>query len=92
MMQFLLVAASIVGGMFASIALPWLVLGVATVYFNLFRRGKDMAWFDLPFFLALLVATALINFTTLATLAVIKDVIGVSPLPAQPDWRVPRGR
>jgi hypothetical protein len=48
-----------------------------------------MAWFDLPIFLAMLIATALINCTTPALGMVIKDVTGVTLLPADSAWRAP---
>jgi hypothetical protein len=38
-MQFLLIVAYIVGGIFAFVAVPWLVLGVTTIYFKLCRAG-----------------------------------------------------
>ena len=85
-MQFLIVIAWIVGAALAVMALPWLVLGVAVIYFKLLRRGTEMAWFDWPFFLAMAVAGGLINMTTFGIVSLVERVTGISLLPPPPNW------
>jgi hypothetical protein len=84
-MLFRTITAWILGGALALITVPlWVTLGVTAVYFKLFRRGSELAWFDWPFFLTMLVAGGLINIGTLAIVSIVQDVTGVSLLPLPP--------
>ncbi len=89
-MQFLIVTAWILGATLAFIAVPWLVLGLTLIYFKLIRRGTEMAWFDWPFFLAMVIAGGLINITTLAVALLVERFTGISLLTAPPNWGSPK--
>jgi hypothetical protein len=60
-MQLLIVTAWIVCGAIAVVVAPWIILGMAVVYFRLFRRENGLAWFDWPWFLARLIVGAVIT-------------------------------
>jgi len=92
-MQIRTTIAWILGGTLALITTPlWVVLGVALLYFKLFRRGTELAWFDWPFFLAMVVAGGLINIATMGIVSLVQGVTSVSLLPAPPHWEVAGAR
>ena len=84
-MELLAATAWILGGALALIIAPlWVVFGVTLLYFKLFRRGTELAWFDWPFFLTMLVAGGLMNIATMAIVSLVHGVSGVSLLPTPP--------
>jgi hypothetical protein len=89
----LLIAAWIVGGVVAFLALPWLVFGVLRLYFKILRRGRERTWIDLPAVYILYVSVMLINVTTMLVCTAIESATGIEILrsPHHPR-RPPRSR
>jgi hypothetical protein len=84
-MRFRTIAAWILGGMLALVTTPfWVVLGLTLVYFKVFRRGEELAWFDWPFLLTMIAAGGLINIGTMAIVSIVHDVTGILLLPTPP--------
>jgi len=81
------VVAAIVGGVVAVMVVPWVGLGVAMLYFRLLRRGREMAWFDLPAFCVLMISGGIINLTTVTIVEVVARVTGRQILDRPPDWQ-----
>ena len=90
-MQFRTATAWTLGGALAPIVTAlWVVFGATLLYFKSFRRGTELAWFDWPLFLTMLVAGGLMNIATMAIVSLVQGVTGVSLLPAPPGCGSPK--
>jgi hypothetical protein len=90
-MWFLTATAWVLGGALALFTIPlWVLLGVTLPYFKLLRRGTDLAWFDWPFFLVMVVTGGLVNVATMAIVSLVHGVTGVWLFPPPPGWGPPR--
>src|SRR4051812_41458305 len=74
------------GSVAALVAIPWLTLGISVIYFNVLRRDRDLAWFDVPVLCAMLAAAAVINLATAIACFAVYRVTGNQPLPSPPQW------